>query len=1392
MSTRDGPLQHMRRSPSWLQDKYRSAQRCASDWRWSSWRDYSTEKSDSWRGQQTWNHDVDFTEQSGSWSRWKWGIGWNECCHGAWNEGSNESAGSQSVTAKHRLDDDSWIACQAWTNNECVERMDLYCQMLPHDTYCGQGAGQGPWNWRQAMPDPYDKHVDAKQNSVKKFWFRMPASCNVRRRIKITESDPRSGDEGEPCERARPASIAKAALRALYEVGEVDDDLKPKRLQLFEPHTKLARPSFAGRQQRISFEDVKEWSQDELVVAHVIRGTNFAFISKLPSRFHFRLPEHDVPGATEPVILQIAEAVYWQGPEGEDVGELVEAVTDFNKLLHRLQPPADGHGAADEPIHTACVLITGPGVCIDLYGMQDAVRERHILSDWQDAQCLAELHIRLGRLRKLEYLMHAFAPALPALNPLVMESIIHQPNGNLRYREEFALIGRGVVREMAALQSFLRHPFENANRLLDRIKQMVDDNRCAGFMLGGGSGNGQALLRECSVMVETTAEAANIFFALAGAYFEDGGAPAVANVWRWCCDERDPDREIDLSLHHMHAPPFYAGRTESYTELWELTGSQLATMAKSGAGIFEPHPECKDAKVLTPDVLYLLVKYVDSDNTLYRRGDRCAEELRFENGDEKWRSVVTDPNSGVCYSPTRPGSDGAARGHMQKSALPNKINAWTSGRTLPSQANFKRMTTPKHRRCLRCLRLREVQGRGWEEDESKQEEELTFLEVVYECEDKRTDERTTETFAYARRQQGFGVEWVVVPRAERRHEIALGYSEVDKTLMSPHFSTKDDSIALPNIVIEWVCGVQSLVQLLPLPTNVSLAQGQESQQEIDVKERGVCRWSQDKYHTFSIGLELKRGRYILVRHDTWKCEADHSELWYSTKDGKWLFDGPGEPLNVHVPDNAIAHVMKIIDDADWVDILRVEALRAPWLRVPPLCMRQFVRLVPGGGFSEAEGALGHQFSNPSLLVEALTHCSANPSASPSQERLAILGEEMVSAHIRSLVANRSLLPCSACSPDMERIPTSRALAASRDLHTWRDDILRDTKEDLRELRDFHCRECQRTRSLDDPDWQDIHHHNRNICPHCGAHMHEGKDSQRTILSSCNHSAYARSCVRLKLHDLILYSSEELCASIKLFALASKQEKPKDKRGESECAVPPMAPLALGDTFLACIAALVLDGQRPNAEEKVKEHLQWCETFAYAQEIQVRPGSEMEKAVCPSGMQACLDTLNHDAAPAINMAVLNTKVHAEDALRFEQVQLERVRRNRDVHIVHTDLKTFGNSGAFGGVSPRAAIVNQGKRAVAPVPQITDDSGNVPAQRKEITEGSVYCADCQMWLNGPTQFKDHKLGIKHRKKQGRLDKRAKALGQEEPKVTDIPPGKPSVFPDAICGNCERAWQ
>ena len=75
------------------------------------------------------------------------------CHNGTWNEGWNEGAGSQSFTAKPRREDDSWIARKAWTDNESVERMDLYCQTLE----CGLSDG---WNSLLTKCSSWDNLLD--------------------------------------------------------------------------------------------------------------------------------------------------------------------------------------------------------------------------------------------------------------------------------------------------------------------------------------------------------------------------------------------------------------------------------------------------------------------------------------------------------------------------------------------------------------------------------------------------------------------------------------------------------------------------------------------------------------------------------------------------------------------------------------------------------------------------------------------------------------------------------------------------------------------------------------------------------------------------------------------------------------------------------------------------------------------------------------------------------------------------------------------------------------------------------------------------------------------------------------------------------------------------------
>ena len=55
-----------------------------------------------------------------------------------------------------------------------------------------------------------------------------------------------------------------------------------------------------------------------------------------------------------------------------------------------------------------------------------------------------------------------------------------------------------------------------------------------------------------------------------------------------------------------------------------------------------------------------------------------------------------------------------------------------------------------------------------------------------------------------------------------------------------------------------------------------------------------------------------------------------------------------------------------------------------------------------------------------------------------------------------------------------------------------------------------------------------------------------------------------------------------------------------------------------------------------------------------------------------------------------------------------------------------------------------------------------------------DGAVYCLDCEMWLNGPTQWEDHKWGKKHKKN---LQRKLLLPEQQKPKKTwkiKAPPG------------------
>ena len=212
---------------------------------------------------------------------------------------------------------------------------------------------------------------------------------------------------------------------------------------------------------------------------------------------------------------------------------------------------------------------------------------------------------------------------------------------------------------------------------------------------------------------------------------------------------------------------------------------------------------------------------------------------------------------------------------------------------------------------------------------------------------------------------------------------------------------------------------------------------------------------------------------------------------------------------------------------------------------------------------------------------------------------------------------------------------------------------------------------------------------------------------------------------------------------------------------------------LGDIFLACMGALVLDGQRLKAEEKIREHVASCGSFEKGlADLAVHPGSwcprPLQRAK-PSDINAIIGMVVSHAGAAINSLVLappppappaftqkdNEEARAKQEKDFERLQ-QKVCRNRDVHIIDAELASQGMR-PYGGVSPRAAMIHRGRPPEDfGEPEPGEAAAPTEACLPKKDEGAVYCDDCQMWLNSPTQWEDHKIGKKHRKNHGRHER------------------------------------
>ncbi len=583
--------------------------------------------------------------------------------------------------------------------------------------------------------------------------------------------------------------------------------------------------------------------------------------------------------------------------------------------------------------------------------------------------------------------------------------------------------------------------------------------------------------------------------------------------------------------------------------------------------------------------------------------------------------------------------------------------------------------------------------------------------------------------SYRRCPRGFGIE-IGMHNIGRR----LGYSEENKTLISPTRKS-----LLPGMVVEWLCGAQSLVQLVRA-RNENAGARTTTASDVDASAKGMCKWPK-KDPQFLCKVDLQSGRYMFLGCQEKKRlessageESEWEELWYCKDKGNWLLQVAGEK-EVCIPQEVAAKIFESVDDNVLVDDLRKDLARCPWMKCPPLAQDKFISCLPGEGLSEVEKQLRHEFCNPALVVEALTHCSAPPDVTPSCERLSMVGEETVTAYVSLHCIDRGSLPIAASARAVglltEECLECSSLAAPKSLLWWR---------------------------------QAVEHSPASRPTHMRPSLEE---SRRRILACCNHASYALSAVQLKLHSLLRYESQQLEVSISQYVRAVRKSQRVSCEDDQAVSSPPAgAPRALGDAFLACIGALVLDGHRAKAEVLIEEHRQRCHGFEKDLESIIFKQRNLSEAQ-PWDVTASISIVVRHVGSAINSYVVappppppftsTADLEKEKATATSSGSLSRLQECvpgfRDVCIVDADLGSQGMR-AYGGVSPRAAMLHRGRppadtKELDPAVDVTQT--DVCAVADAATD--LYCEVCQIIVNGPEQMEEHKIGKKHRNNHAR---------------------------------------
>ena len=265
--------------------------------------------------------------------------------------------------------------------------------------------------------------------------------------------------------------------------------------------------------------------------------------------------------------------------------------------------------------------------------------------------------------------------------------------------------------------------------------------------------------------------------------------------------------------------------------------------------------------------------------------------------------------------------------------------------------------------------------------------------------------------------------------------------------------------------------------------------------------------------------------------------------------------------------------------------------------------------------------------------------------------------------------------------------------------------------------------------------------------------------QRRLQACCNHVSYAHSCVKLSLHDAINESSPELKEVVKNFARrVSHMQNAKEKWIQL---FKSGAPKVLGDVFLACVGAIVMDSDHMQAENLLAKH---CNDRRGVLDL-LPLDMPTYKMLSLDEMRLTFDIFVQAAARSSVGKQLARWVPTKKGPDDEQGARTRFRLAVETKCNDICLLEVEQEGCdLLCSSPRAAVIGYSLKQRQDECHSSSEgsepdfcaSGEAGSPKAEVAnkaqpehDGAIYCRYCEMWLNGPTQWADHEIGKGHRK-------------------------------------------